>query len=165
MKKKTLATLAISFLLLSTSITGCGSSMESENSTEISTEEVTPSVLTELVGKFMQEWSSCVPGFQEGTATCVVGYTVMNPTDAPIEITYVDVYAVVDGKIFKAASDQGSDGVGALTQTWSPGEELKAGTYFDVPEGSIMEKIFFASEPSIDAAEMILDINLEAISS
>lgn len=165
MKKKMLATLIISSLLASSSITGCGSSMESESSTEIATEEITPSVLTKVVGKFMPEWSSCVPGFQEGTVTCVVGYTVMNPTDAPIEIAYVYVYAVVDGKIFKAASDQGSDGVAALTQTWNPGEELKAGTYFDVPEGSIVQKIFFASEPSLDAAEMILDINLEAVSS
>ena len=147
------------------SLTACGSTTVSSQSSELTASENTTSMITGLAGKYMQDWSNCVPGMQAGTVTCVVGYTVKNPTNAPIELSYTQVYAVVDGKIFKASTDQGSDGVGALTQNWNPGEELKSGTYFDIPKGSTLQKIFFASEPSLASAEMILEINLKGIAS
>jgi len=152
--------IASAFLLSS-----CGESatVENNSTTVASAQESTK--LSGLVGKYMQDWSTCVPGMQAGTVTCVVGYTVKNPTDAPIELSYVDVYAKVDGKIFKAATDQGSDGVGALTQTWNPGEELKAGTYFDVPEGAVIQGLFFASEASLNSAEMLLEFSLQGVAS
>jgi hypothetical protein len=147
------------------SLSACGESTQAEPSAAETAVSQESSKLTGLVGKFMSDWSTCVPGMQSATVTCVVGYTVKNPTDAPIELSYVEVYAQVDGKIFKAATDQGSDGVGALTQTWNPGEELKAGTYFSVPEGSTIQALFFADEASINAAEMKLEFNLEGIAS
>ena len=119
-----------------------------------------PSKLTELVGEFKQDWSSCFEGFQSQNLTCMIGYTIKNPTDAPIELTYAEVYAQVDGKIFKAASDQGGDGVSTLSQTWNPGEELKGATYFNLPAGSIVEKIFFANDPDLTLAEVEFEVNM-----
>ncbi len=157
----------VSILFLATAflLSSCGENTQVENNSAASTNSQEPSKLSGLVGKYMEDWSTCVPGMQASTVTCVVGYTVKNPTDVPIELTYVEVYAQVDGKIFKAATDQGSDGVGALTQTWNPGEELKAGTYFNVPEGSTIQALFFADEASISAAEMKLEFNLQGIAS
>lgn len=119
-----------------------------------------PSKLTELVGEFKEDWSSCFEGFQSENLTCMIGYTIKNPTDAPIELTYAEVYAQVDGKIFKAASDQGGDGVSTLSQTWNPGEELKGATYFNLPAGSIVEKIFFANDPDLTLAEVEFEVNM-----
>jgi len=157
--------LLASILMFSILVSGCSTSKDSAQTSEVMVTDTSPSLLKGLVGTYMSEWSSCVPGMQADTVTCVVGYTVKNPTDAPIELSYLDVYALVDGKIFKAAVDQGSDGVAALTQTWNPGEELKAGTYFAIPEGSTLEKIFFASDPSVNSAEFILDVNLVGVAS
>jgi hypothetical protein len=153
-------------LFASLLISACSAPAEPE---EIAQPEPTPSYsepspLTELVGTYMSEWSSCFDGFQSETLTCSIGYTIKNPTDAPIELMYAEVYAQVDGKIFKAASDQGSDGVSTLSQTWNPGEELKGATYFNVPEGSIIESIFFADDPSLSDADLIFEVNHPVVS-
>jgi len=163
---KNRAAISALFLLTTLLLSSCSAPVAEESKAEAEPlpSYSEPSVLTELVGTYMSEWSSCFDGFQSETLTCSIGYTIKNPTDAPIELMYAEVYAQVDGKIFKAASDQGSDGVSTLSQTWNPGEELKGATYFNVPEGSIIESIFFADDPSLSDADLIFEVNHPVVS-
>lgn len=157
---KTKSVLVIGVLLLISSCTEVTDTdtSSSEISPKEQAEEVVESQLNGLVGEYQESWSFCIPTFQDGDSTCSIGYLIENPTDAIIEITFAEIYAVVDGKIFKASSDQGSDGVASVYQAWNPGEELKAFTYFNVPTGSTIEQIFFADEPDLAQAEMIFDV-------
>lgn len=159
--------LIISFLALS--LGACSSLEQALNSevanvtaTEDETVEVIENKSVGLIGKYQESWSFCIPSFVDDEFTCSIGYLVENPTDTLIEISYSEIYAVVDGKVFKAASDQGSDGTDWVSQTWNPGEELKAVTYFNVPAGSTIEQIFFADEPNPSQAEMIFDVYIQA---
>ena len=153
---------SIAALVFAVAITGCSATTVDDMAAVVTTPEPSPTQsLDGLVGTYMSDWSFCIEAFQADRVMCSVGYTVANPTDAPVEIMYADIFAVVDGKIFKADSDQG-DGVGNVSTNWNPGDEFKAATAFTVPAGSTIEKVFFADEPRLDNAEMIFDVGLVA---
>ena len=150
----------IAAALISLSLTACAGTVAEETVLPVSTPEPTQTQpLDGLVGVYMPDWSFCVEAFQAERVTCSVGYTVENPTDAPVEILYASVYAVVDGKIFKADADQG-DGIADVSTNWNPGDKFKASTVFTVPSGATIEQVFFADEPDVGNAEMIFDVGL-----
>lgn len=150
--------------LLAAALAGCSATTVEEVPALVTTPEPSPTQsLNGLVGTYMPEWSFCIEAFQADRVMCSVGYTVENPTDAPIEILYADVFAVVDGKIFKADSDQG-DGVGNVSTNWNPGDKFKASTAFTVPTGATIQRVFFADDPTTNDADMIFDVGLVGIS-
>lgn len=150
----------IAAVLLALAVAGCSSATISDMTAQVIEPTPTQS-LDGLVGSYQPDWSFCVEAFQADRVACSIGYTVENPTDAPVEIMYADIFAVVDGKIFKADADQG-DGVANVSTNWNPGDKFKASTAFTVPVGATIEQIFFADEPRIDNAEMIFDVGLLA---
>ncbi len=153
------AAICTSFLLILLTLTGCGGT--SRSATLGTTNS--PTKQSGIVGKYMPEWSFCVPAMEDGTLTCEVGYTVTNPTDKLIQLSGLDIYALVDGKVYIANTDQGSDGVARVNETWNPGKQFKAGTYFDIPVGATIEKVFFASSPDLSSSQMTFDAGQKGV--
>lgn len=153
------AAICTSFVVTLLAVTACGgiSSTSGISTAKSSTKQ------SGIEGKYMPEWSFCVPAMEDGTLTCEVGYTVTNPTDKLIQLSGLDIYALVDGKVYIASSDQGSDGVARVNETWNPGKQFKAGTYFDIPDGATIEKVFFASSPDLSASQMTFNAGKKGV--
>ena len=148
-------------ILALTSCSGTATT-NSSNSSSSSASSPTNSNLLGLTGEYKSEYSFCLPGLQDGWTTCAITYFSHNPTDAVIEETYGEVFAVVDGKIFAAENDQGSDGAGTVSDSWNPDQTKRGTTYFTVPTGATIERIFWANDPDFSQAEFVVEVGISA---
>lgn len=161
MKVAASATLLLSLLLLSS----CASDSAQKSNADV---KPSPSYSKygnpgDLVGSHKLDRSSCVEVSEPEMLKCTVDYIIKNPTDEPIALKNVNVYAQVDGKTVKALSEQQGDGVSTLSQTWKPRESLKFSTDFTVPMASTIEKLFLTDKASIEDAEVIFEVYLLAL--
>jgi hypothetical protein len=153
--------------MIGAGLTGGNSSTSSDSSTSqsSSSSSTTSANLDGLVGKYLSDSSFCVQAQQAQRISCAVSYNITNPTQSPVDITYTEIYAVVDGKIYKADANQGTDYVDTISQNWNPGDVVHGTSVFIVPEGAIISKVFFSDSSSLDAATTIFTVNLKAVSS
>lgn len=161
MKVAALVTFLLSPLLLSS----CASDSAQKSKTDV---KLSPSYSKygnpgDLVGSHKLDRSSCVEVSQPEMLTCTVDYIIKNPTDEPIVLMNVNVYAQVDGKTVKALNKQQGDGVSTISKTWKPKESLKFSTDFTVPMASTIEKLFLTDKASIEDAEVIIEVYLLAL--
>ena len=72
-------------------------------------------------------------------------------------------HQVVDGKVFKAETDEmGLGAIDVISDSLNPEESKNAMAIFTVKQGATIQKIFIGSEPQADGADVMFDVNMVA---
>jgi hypothetical protein len=101
---------------------------------------------------------SCDETEDPGDVYCIMAIRVKNDGDASKDI-YGDIFALVDGKVFKADSTFG--GITYVSTDINPGETAASTVAFKVPRGSSISQIFISdtADGGLKNAKLILDLN------
>ena len=155
---KRLVAAAITLALIS----GCSAATEAAK--KVSEAASARQASSELQGALLSDTSMCMSAvMQEGYVTCLIAFSLTNPTSKPIDLTYGQIYAEVDGKVFKAETDEmGLGAIDVISDSLNPEESKNAMAIFTVKQGATIQKIFIGSEPQADGADVMFDVNMVA---
>jgi hypothetical protein len=119
-------------------------------------EKVAGLSLAEVPGEFTG--FSCDETEDPRDVYCIMAIRVENDGVASKNI-YGDVFALVDGKVFKADSTFG--GITYVSTDINPGETAASTVAFKVPRGSLISHIFISdsADGGLKNAKLILDLN------
>jgi hypothetical protein len=125
----------------------------------------TPSAASSMIdGLVMSDVSGEYTGFScsdtqiTDSLTCILAISVKNNSSAAVHL-YGDIYALVDGMVFKATTTYG--GIDYVSTDINPGESQSATISFDVPSGSNISDIFIADNASegLNGAKVSFSLN------
>jgi hypothetical protein len=124
------------------------------------TDKVSGLLMTDVPGEYTD--FSCSETDISTNLTCMLAISVQNKSNASIHL-YGDIYALVDGKVFKASTLYG--GIDYVSTDINPGEKQSATVSFDVPQGAMISDIFIAdnADSGIGGAKVSLSLNKPAV--
>ena len=107
---------------------------------------------------FDEASDSCSATDNSSLSTCIVSIHITNTTDVA-QTLYGTIYAVADGKVYKASTWLG--GIDIFSDTLNPGITKGAVLNFDVPIGSTITKIFASSDADSNSSNVVLSLELD----
>jgi len=108
---------------------------------------------------FRKDLSYCVPSFTIGNVQCSLWGIWSYGGNVPKTIQG-EIFALADGKIFKALSPQSQDEFSYADFTFSPGTRVKGGASFEFPSGVYVQKFFISQ--TYDIRKAVLSFNIGA---
>ena len=121
--------------------------------------EISGLVMSEVPGEYTR--FSCSDTQLTSAITCILAIKVSNNGNSAVHL-YGDIYALVDGKVFKASTIYG--GIDYVSTDINPGESQSTTISFDVPNNSTISDIFIGDSASdgLSGAKVSLKLNKSA---
>lgn len=107
---------------------------------------------------FDEASDSCSVTDGSSLSTCIVSINITNTSDVA-QTLYGTIYAVADGKVYRASTWLG--GIDIFSDTLNPGITKGAVLNFDVPIGSTITEIFASSNGTPDSSNVVLSLELD----
>lgn len=109
------------------------------------------------------DWSFCFDRFQSTNVQCSIWGLWSNSGNLPLEVSGT-IYMKSGNRVYEAIAPQSENEIQFANFTINPGEKLKGGSSFDVPDGTFVEKLFIGFSPNFEEADFVLNINRTATS-
>jgi flagellar basal body-associated protein FliL len=109
---------------------------------------------------FDKAGDSCSANEDSSLSTCTVSINVTNISDVA-QTLYGTIYAVADGKVYRAATWLG--GIDIFSDTLNPGITKGAVLNFDIPIGSTITQIFASSDADPNSNNVVLSLELDLL--
>ena len=107
---------------------------------------------------FDEASDSCSATDGSSLSTCIVSINITNTSDVA-QTLYGTIYAVADGKIYRASTWLGGSDI--FSDTLNPGITKGAVLNFDVPIGSTITQIFASSDADPNSSNVVLSLELD----